>query len=225
MPHPPRRTAAVRARSVPAAWLPSCVAAALLLLMLPGRGQAQARDDYAEMLGYLAQTRIDQNALAGSSGAIAVNQAAGDLNQQANLRAIAVGGHAIATVDARQRRGGDVFDAPSRASAVIGGSALSGANGIASINQASGSGNAELNAVSMAVAQQGTREGLDGPMSASAFASAERQRAPDPAGKTVSRKVAVEATALRGFEGVLQLNQIAGSANATGNQLLLSVSP
>jgi hypothetical protein len=35
----------------------------------------------------------------------------------------------------------------------------------------------------------------------------------------------VEATALRGFEGVLQLNQIAGSANETGNALTLSLPP
>jgi len=61
-------------------------------------------------------------------------------------------------------------------------------------------------------------------LSAAGFASAERQRAPHPAGKTASRNVAVEATALRGFEGVLQLNQIAGSANSIGNQLVLSVS-
>ena len=207
----------------PACWLLPFAAVAMLLL--PGRGQAQARDDYADMLGYLAQTRIDQNALAGSTGAIAVNQAAGDLNQQANLRAIAIGGHAISTVDARQRRGPEVFDTPVRASAVIGGSALAGASGIASINQASGSGNAELNAVSLAVAQQSTREGDDGQMSANAFASAERQRATNPAGKTASRNVAVEATALRGFEGVMQLNQIAGSANETGNVLTLSLPP
>ncbi|WP_425501707.1 hypothetical protein [Pseudoxanthomonas koreensis] len=220
----PRRAAAIRARTTAPAWWLLCAAAFAATLLLPGPGQAQVRDDYAEMLGYLAQTRIDQNALAGSTGAIAVNQAAGDLNQQANLRAIAVGSYAIATVDARQRSDADVYDAPARASAVIGGSALAGASGIASINQASGSGNAELNAVSMVVAQQGTREGQDGPMSASAFASAERQRARNPAGKTASRNVAVEATALRGFEGVLQLNQIAGSANATGNSLMLSIS-
>lgn len=207
----------------PAWWLP-WAAALVAALLLSGQAQAQARDDYAEMLGYLAQTRIDQNALAGSSGAIAVNQAAGDLNQQANLRAIAIGGHAIATVDARQHRDADTYDTPAHASAVIGGSALAGASGIASINQASGSGNAETNAVSLALAQQGTRGEQDGPMSASAFASAERRRAPGPAGKTASRNVAVEATALRGFEGVLQLNQIAGSANATGNRLMLSIS-
>ena len=176
------------------------------------------------MLGYLAQTRIDDNALSGSQGSIKVNMAAGDLNQQANLQALAIGENADANVDARQRQSADVHDVPGIASARIGGAALSGASGIASINQASGSGNAEVNAVSLALAQQGTRGASDGQLSAAGFASAERQRAPHPAGKTASRNVAVEATALRGFEGVLQLNQIAGSANSIGNQLVLSVS-
>ena len=187
-------------------------------------GTARAADGYAEMLGYLAQTRIDERALAGASGAVAVNMAAGDQNQQANLRAIAVGDAGIAHVDARQRHDGDVADAPLQASASIGGSALSGAGGLVSINQASGSGNAEVNAVSLALAQQGMREAPAGrQLSTSEFASAERRRATQPAGKTASRNVAVEATALRGFEGVLQLNQIAGSANETGNVLTLSL--
>ncbi len=44
----------------------------------------------------------------------------------------------------------------------------------------------------------------------------------DPgASANASRSVAVEATALQGFNGVLQLNQVAGSGNATSNQLAL----
>jgi hypothetical protein len=202
--------------------------AALLLAAvacLAAGAPARAADEYAEMLGYLAQTRIGDNALAGSRGAIAVNMAAGDMNQQANLRALAAGGAASAQVDARQLHSADAHDAPSHASASIGGSALAGASGIASINQASGSGNAETNALSLAVAQQGMREAPGGQLSAGDFASAERQRARNPAGRPASRNVAVEATALRGFEGVLQLNQIAGSANETGNRLTLSVAP
>ena len=186
-------------------------------------GQARAGDDYAEMLGYLAQTRIEDGVLAGASGAIAVNMAAGDLNQQANLRALAVGEVADVQMGAAQKRSDDVYDTPRIASATIGGSALAGASGIASINQASGSGNTEQNAVALLLAQQGIRETPDSLLSSSVSASAEQKFTPNPAGKTASRKVAVEATALRGFEGVLQLNQIAGSANQTGNVLTLSL--
>lgn len=195
-------------------------------LLAAATGQARAVDGYAEMLGYLAQTRIDGQALAGSSGAIGVNMAAGDLNQQSNLRALAIADEAaMVQVSASQERSGDVHDVPLAASATIGGSALAGANGIASINQASGSGNAEQNAVAMVLAQQGIRETPDSLLSSGVAASAERQTAFNPAGRTASRKVAVEATALRGFEGVFQLNQIAGSANETGNVLTLSLPP
>ena len=215
-----------RARAMYALHPRQAVLGMLMLSALAAIGGARASDEgYAEMLGYLAQTRIDGQALTGSRGAIAVNMSAGDLNQQANLRAIAVGANAQTQVDLRQKSDNDTFDLPLQASATIGGSALSGAGGIASINQASGSGNAEFNAVSLVLAEQGIRETPDLLLSSSVSASAERQTVPGPAGRTASRNVAVEATALRGFEGVLQLNQIAGSANAIGNTLVLSVAP
>lgn len=204
-------------------WLPLLAAASTALLVA---GQARAADDYDQMLGYLAQTRIEDRALAGASGAIGVNMAAGDLNQQANLRGLAIGdGAAMVQISASQTRSDDVYDVPLAASATIGGAALAGASGIASINQASGSGNAEQNAVALVLAQQGIRETPDSLLSSGVAASAERQIAFNPAGRTASRKVAVEATALRGFEGVFQLNQIAGSANETGNVLTLSLPP
>ncbi|WP_372017197.1 hypothetical protein [Pseudoxanthomonas sp. 10H] len=215
------KAAGARRRDPAGTWLPWLFAAGALL----AAGRAPAADAYADMLGYLAQTRIEDRALAGSTGAIAVNMSAGDLNQQANVRAIAIGDAAMAHADVRQQRSDDVHDLPREASATIGGAALSGASGIASINQASGSGNAEYNAVAMVLAQQGIRETPDSLLSTGVAASAERQPPPNPAGRTASRNVAVEATALRGFEGVLQLNQIAGSANATGNVLTLSLPP
>lgn len=199
--------------------------AAAVLLAAGAAGPALAGDDYAQMLGYLADSRIDGNALSGARGAIAANQAAGDLNQQANLRSLAVGRDALASANALQRRGADHYDVPVHAQARIGGHALAGASGIASINQASGSANAELNAVVLQAAGRSTRGTQAGHRPVAVVASAERQTVAIPAGRTASRNVAVEATALRGFEGVLQLNQIAGSANATDNRVLLSVAP
>ncbi|KRG41130.1 hypothetical protein ARC20_11840 [Stenotrophomonas panacihumi] len=182
---------------------------------------AQSGDDYAQMLGYLADSRIDGRALSNASGAIAVNQAAGDLNLQANLRALANGGRAQAQVQAIQIHAGDRYDTPLHASATLGGDALSGASGIASINQASGSGNTELNAVAATLADQGIRETNDDTLASFASAGGQGEAADGQPGGT--RSVGVESTALRGFGGVLQLNQIAGSGNATGNQLSLSV--
>ena len=208
--------------------LPRNCAAVLALcagaIVVPPADAQAAPDEYDRMLGYLADTRIDGNALAGANGAIAINQAAGDLNRQANLRSIASGRHASADVRAVQHQVADRYDSPSEASAVIGGRALDGASGLASINQASGSGNSEMNVVAVTLATQGMREAGDGNAPAASPASAGGQpplnRTPAKAGL---RHVAVEATALHGFSGVLQLNQVAGAGNATGNQLGLSI--
>ena len=181
-------------------------------------------DDYGAMLGYLTQSRIDGQAFAGASGALALNVAAGDHNQQANLRALAVGPDASADVALRQQRRGDSANAPDSASAVIGGQAFAGVSGLAGINQASGSGNSTFNGVALALAQQGIRETDDDGTLSAAFASAGQQHGFDRGGAAGGRRVAsVESTALQGFEGVVQLNQIAGSGNDTGNALSMSI--
>ena len=202
------------------------VAASLLLSLgvcMSGAHAQSAAEGYAGMLSYLsADSRLDGGALAGSNGSIKLNQAAGDMNLQANLHSMASGSGASAQVSAAQRQQGDLFNTPTLATATIGGNALAGASGIASINQASGGGNTELNSVTAALAAQGIREANDEAMaSAAALASAGEQ--PAISGPRGTRRVGVEASALRGFDGVLQLNQIAGSGNATENRLSISV--
>jgi len=194
--------------------------AAMLLAIAPS---AQAGDDdYATMLGFLASSRIDGHAMQGATGATAANLSAGDFNQQANLRAIAKGGQA--QIQSQQWQQDNRADRPYVALASIGGSAYGGGQGLASINQASGSGNAQLNAIAAGLATQGIRETTDGALSAAVSASAGGQQADDrdmPGGGL--RAVAVEASAMQGYRGVLQLNQAAGSGNATGNALVLSL--
>ncbi len=201
----------------------SAVAMALAVAVV-GTATAQSQgDSYTGMLSYLsADTRIDGNALAGADGSIKVNQAAGELNLQANLHSMANGAHASATARSLQLRQANSFNSPMQASATIGGNALAGASGIASINQASGGGNASLNAVTATLAAQGIREASDEAMTSSeVLASAGGQSiVTDP---RATRRVGVEASALRGFDGVLQLNQIAGSGNATENRFSISV--
>lgn len=197
--------------------------AALALISTYASAPAHAGDDYAVMLGYLANTRIDGNAFRGANGATAVNMAAGDLNQQANLRAFASGG--TATIQSRQLQRDNHADGPLVASASIDGQAYVAGSGLASINQASGSSNAQLNAVAAVLTSQGIRETTDDSLSTVVSASAGGQH---PGGDSASgggtRSVAVESSAMKGYQGVMQLNQAAGSGNATGNQLLLSVS-
>jgi len=196
-----------------------------LLLTATAHAQQAPGDDYTGMLRYLTDTHIDGQALSGASGVIGVNMAAGDFNQQANLRLFAVGPMVRLQVQAIQMQRNNLAPSPDSASASIGGSALNGVRGVLSINQASGSGNTELNVVSAALATQGIREAGDA-WFATAFASAGgtvSPAPPDASGR--ERHVAVESTALRGAVGVVQINQVAGAANATANVLRLSVSP
>jgi len=196
----------------------------LLLVVLAAAPALAWADDYSGMLAYLDVARIGDRALSGASGAIAINQAAGDLNIQANLQGMATGDQANVAIAARQQRRGDVvLSGPLQASAHIEGQALSGASGIASINQTSGIANTTLNVVSATLARQGIRESDDAALASSDIASAGGQ---GDAGDGVAagiRSVGVSATALRGFDGVLQLNQIAGARNDTANVLGLVV--
>ncbi|HFF3758946.1 hypothetical protein [Stenotrophomonas forensis] len=181
-------------------------------------------DDYSGMLAYLDLARIEGRALAGASGAIAVNQAAGDFNLQANLRGIARAERADVAISAQQLQNGNrVLSAPLHAAAHIGGEALAGASGIASINQASGSANTTLNVVSATLARQGIRETDDTALAAEGSALAGGRDSVDRGAATGTRSAGVASTALRGFDGVLQLNQIAGSGNDTANVLGLVV--
>ncbi len=194
--------------------------------LLPLSAAAQQADPYAAMLSYLNHSRIDGNALRNADGAITVNMVSGDLNQQANLLGMASGETSAINISARQRLAGNrvTGSGPLDASASIGGQALNGATGVAMINQASGLGNATLNVVTTTLAQQGIRESDDEALAASgALASAGGQDLANSRKAAGTRSVAVEDTALRGFDGVLQLNQIAGSGNVTANQLGISV--
>ncbi|UGB37727.1 hypothetical protein [Frateuria soli] len=199
--------------------------AGLAVLALPSTRAHARDDDYAAMLGYLTSSHLDGHVLQGAEGSITVNLAAGDLNSQANLRAFATGPDAQAWIDARQRTAGNQANAPLDAQATIAGQVLAGAHGLVSINQVSGSANTQLNAVAAALASQGIRETTDGSLSAAVSASAEMQPGTEPdAPGEGTRSVSVAAGAMQGFRGVLQLNQTAGSGNATGNILSLSVS-
>ncbi|MGN6280886.1 hypothetical protein [Frateuria sp.] len=197
----------------------------LATLAILSTGVNAGDDDYAAMLGYLTRSSLDGHALRDAQGSVAINLAAGDLNSQANLRAFATGTDAQAWIDARQRTFGNQADAPTQAQASIAGDVLAGAHGLVSINQASGTANTQLNAVAAALASQGIRETTDGSLSTVVSASAEVQPgtgAGVPGEGT--RSVSVAVGAMQGFRGVLQLNQTAGSGNATGNILSLSVS-
>lgn len=194
-----------------------------LACLWPLPATAQQQDDYASMLGYLAAvSRIDGQAFSGSGGAVRINQAAGDLNLQANLQGMAVGQQARVQLEVWQRHAGDSATAPLRATVAIADGAFTDASGLYSINQVAGSGNAQFNTVAATLARLGIQEADDAAMATDAAMPA--GGAPSPLGQPGAlRKAEVSASAMLGFRGVLQLNQIAGSGNETGNRLEISV--
>ena len=202
------------------------LAAAFALLMLCPF-VAKAQDDYSAMLRYLTTSSISDNALSGANGAIAVNLAAGDSNLQSNAMALAIGPVANIQIEQHQRITSLTASAPDVMVADISGNALSGARGLIAINQASGVGNREANAIAVAVslAQQGIEEqtsstwlaGLGTQTNGAAGGRSQANPSSSP------RSASVAGTALRGAEGVVQLNQIAGMGNTAGNRLLITV--
>ncbi len=165
---------------------------------------------------------VGTGAMNGMQGRVAANQAAGSGNLQSNQTVLAVGAGVSANNAAQASvEGPVVIDPNARFSAHIESKSLSGMNGLISINQASGAGNAQINLTTVVVGDPiGAVD--DGKLSHAA-----------PSARTGG---AVRATrnapvvglapdALAGSRGVLQLNQVAGGGNASSTELTIRVAP
>lgn len=166
---------------------------------------------------------VNGNALHGASGAIAVNLSAGDANVQSNAAAVAVSpadGAANAQVLIHQATDARQANAPRAAISFIGDGAFRDVNGVLSVNQASGVGNAQSNGVAIAVGGRVVAQSLSENLLAGTAAGTPVR----PAGPaTAARAAAIGETAFDGARGLVQVNQVAGSGNATANNFSLSV--
>lgn len=173
----------------------------------------------AEPLATQYNAQIDSSGQA-YNGALMLNQAAGDSQQQTNARAIAIGDNASAATPVEQ-----LIDQlpPSQAgisaSAAIGGGSFSQGNGVLGINQSAGIGNQQINALRMA---SSLAQGLDD------SALAQQSVVPsNPSGavepQSGERLVAIDADAFGSSRGVVQLNQSAGVGNRSINSLGIRV--
>jgi hypothetical protein len=96
--------------------------------------------------------------------------------------------------------------------------AFAGARGVIAVNQASGSHNAQINAVAISA----------GPvvLGSDALLIAQRPGAPARSAGTASRSVAeISGGAFRSASGIVQINQIAGGGNVVHNAFSLRVIP
>jgi hypothetical protein len=157
------------------------------------------------------------------SGRAAINQAAGSGNTQANLAALALspGGLGLVGVQARQLpQGAAVRDASVR----IDRQALSGTRGLLSVNQAAGSGNAQLNLFALGNTDIAIQAAPAAALDDAALASVAGSHPTEGAGSTPRlRQAVIGDDAFRGSQGVVQVNQTAGVGNASTNAIVLQL--
>ena len=163
--------------------------------------------------------RIESNSLNNVSGIISVNMAAGDNNIQANNKSIAIGKHAQATTKTElvvhgsnnnSLKGNDNSVADVRIEA----NTLQNAQGLISINQVSGSNNAQLNDMTLAF---GENVQLASNISLS-VRPAEGPNFKDNEGSH-SKAFYLDKDSLKGAAGTIQINQIAGNGNIAVNRV------
>ncbi|WP_397453513.1 adhesin [Pseudomonas sp. NA-150] len=153
-------------------------------------------------------------------GNAAVNQAAGDQQQQANARAIAIGPNASANTQIRQRLH-NAADPTIDAKATISGNSFSNGSGILGVNQSAGASNQQANAVHIAISAQ--PQSLDDSVLKQqnvTLLNSSGSTNPTPG----SRQIATSDQAFTGSRGVIQVNQSAGVGNQTANILSVRVS-
>ncbi|MHC8411103.1 adhesin [Pseudomonas sp. Hz4] len=152
-------------------------------------------------------------------GNLSVNQAAGDQQQQANARAIAIGHGASATTQIRQRLR-TIVDPRIDAHSSIQGDSFSHGNGVLGVNQSAGASNQQANALRITVSAQ--------PQSIDDSVLRQQNVAlitnSDPTDSAPGhRQVATSDQAFTGSRGLIQLNQSAGVGNRTANTLSVRV--
>ena len=202
------------------------LAATALSILLLVSGPAWASDDTP-----LDQAVIEGAAVSGAQGRIAVNQAAGTGNAQANLGALATsdGGLGLVGVHAAQKPGATSPALRERdAAAHIQHGAFSGSQGVLSVNQIAGSGNAQANLFMVGQGPQGVVaagvHGISGIDDAALADVAGDANSTEGAVVPSWRREAVIADdAFRGSQGVVQVNQTAGVGNSSTNAIVLQL--
>jgi len=152
-------------------------------------------------------------------GNFSVNQAAGDLQQQANARAFATGTTATANTQIRQRQM-SIIDPNMDARASIQGDAFSRGSGALGVNQSAGASTQQANALRISISTQ--PQSLDD--SVLLQQNVALINSSDPTDSSPGyRQVTTGDQAFTGSRGVIQLNQSAGVGNQTANTLSVRV--
>lgn len=173
-----------------------------------------------DMPASISSSVIDGNVLSGARGRNAVNIAAGDANAQINAAAIALtpNGTASAGVITQQQNNRNASGVNGISVSNISGNAFQNNVGALSINQTSGVGNTQANAMLIGVGLEVnvmTESMLSDTTTGAGLAASE----PD----TGTRNATISDGAFSGSRGLVQVNQSAGSGNSTANSFVLQI--
>ena len=173
----------------------------------------------ADSASQVTDTSTIHNSGAGYTGNFNLNQAAGDQQQQANVRAIAIGTNASASTYVQQKLTTPA-DRSINASSSIGGNSFSNGNGVLGVNQSSGANNQMVNAMRISISAN--PQGIDDSvLSQQNVALLPSSGATDT--HQGSRQVVTSDQAFTGSRGVIQVNQSAGVGNRMANTLSIRV--
>lgn len=179
---------------------------------------AFSRPSFADDSGQpaLDSNMLGGNALDGVAGTVHANLAAGEVNLQSNTAVIS-NAPLSNRITVTQKSAAAAGSAS--ASVRIGPGVSTGSIGVIQVNQAAGNGNEQANAAFI---------GLDSSTPAAAEITLRQSVAPTtvPASSTqTTRQAKISTTAFSGSQGVLQVNQAAGTSNATANSFALRLGP
>ncbi|WP_125925520.1 hypothetical protein [Halomonas aestuarii] len=174
-----------------------------------------------EFPGMRNSTVLNGSALSSVSGVSSTNMAAGDGNLQNNGGAIAIGKVANATNTLLQRSRIEEQRGNTQDSVQIQDRAYRQADGWLSINQAAGEGNVQSNDFGVALGISASN--LSDSTLQQVMADKQRLSGTGDGSGQSSRKVEIDKTTFEGARGVIQVNQSAGTGNATRNSFRMNM--
>ncbi|WNK20471.1 hypothetical protein P1P91_01935 [Halomonas piscis] len=197
--------------------LKKSVTATAGILLIAGFIQTAAAQDPAMR----NSTVLSSQALSGVSGVSTTNMAAGDGNLQSNAGTLVISNIASSANKLQQQSRIEERLIDQQNITEIKGAAFQQSEGWLSINQAAGQGNAQSN--SFGVAMGISASNLSDTTLQGVQADRQGLAGTDERSRQSSSRVEVDSTAFEGARGVIQVNQSAGTGNATSNSFRMNM--
>ncbi|MGF6641908.1 hypothetical protein [Paraburkholderia sp. GAS82] len=162
------------------------------------------------------QSLIGSGVANGATGVVAINEAAGLDNAQANQGVITGGQVPLNLISSSQSASANAKTTAARSD--IGSNAFSNTSGLIEVNQSAGVGNLQRNSALIGAAPVEGEIVADGVLSAT---TAKNGGSVGSAQNHDAREVSIGADALKNVSGIVQINQAAGTGNVSSNSFVL----